>query len=240
MTLGRISIIFLLTLGVFVSCNKKQPQIIEPVGNHGEHLYFSHSPCDTVTLISNSYFAKSVANLECPDLSIRVVCYESLLDSAPKQYYSKGNEVIETNIRDFIKKETGEDFDGMVPINVEYRTEACSDIHISIYDSNDHFLSDVTDIAQFHYIYDKYANPEEWVNNLLISSKDYTVSKISIGTSIKDYLSFNPLIFGEAHFIFPGLDKQKFYEGYYFKIEISLENGKVITGTSIPTPPYED
>lgn len=239
MTLGRASIIFLLTLGVFVSCNKKQPQIIAPGANQGYRLSFYHSPCDTVTLISNSYFAESVANLECPDLSIRVVCYESLLDSALKQYYSKGNEVIETNIRDFIRKETGEDYDGMIPNRIQYRTEACSDMHISIYDSNDHFISDVTDIAQFHYIYDK-DDPEDWIYNLLISSKDYTVSKISIGTSIKDYLSFNPLIFGEAHFIFPGLDKQKFYEGYYFKIEISLENGKVITGTSIPTPPYED
>lgn len=197
----------------------------------GHFLYFSKSPSDTLLARTNCYLAEPEANLNCPDLLISTVAYEALEDFDIKQYYSAADKDIEQKISSYITEATGKEFDGCMPLKVEYRDETCTSITIELYDRNDQLISDVTDLARFHYVYSEYA-VEEDVANLLLTSNGQDIRKIAIGSTINEYLSFNPIVFANAHFVFPGLEKSSFENGNYLKVRILLGNGQVLTSVS--------
>lgn len=50
--------------------------------------------------------------------------------------------------------------------------------------------------------------------------------------TIADYLALHPMVFPDAHFVFPSLDKDIFAKGYYIRCEVELGNGKKLIGYS--------
>lgn len=227
MTLIKNILLFCSALLFVVSCNQDRPA----PGEEGYFLYFSNSPADTMVLRANSYLADPEANMNCLDLLISTVAYESLEDFDPKQYYSNANKEIENNISNYLLETTGMKFDGGMPLKVEYRTEICTDINILLFDKNDQLISDITDQARFHYVYSEFAM-EDVVANLLVTSGKQDVHKIDLGSTISEYLSFEPLVFANAHFIFPELEKDILENGNYLKVEIQLDNGNILTSIS--------
>lgn len=227
MTLIKNILLFCSALLFVVSCD----QDIPAPGEYGYFLYFSKSPADTMVLRTNCYLAEPEVNMDCPDLLITTVAYESLEDFGSKQYYSDANKGIENNISDYLLETTGRKFDGGMPLKVEYRTEVCTDIKIQMFDENNQLVSDVTDLARFHYVHSEFSM-KDVVENLLITSEQQDIHKIDLGSTISEYLSFKPLVFANAHFIFPELEKDILGNGNYLKVEIQLDNGIILTSIS--------
>lgn len=226
-------VLFVWCLIMMCSCGRER----NPGEDVGCCLLFSHSPSDTVILKTNCYLAEPEVNMDCPDLLVDVLAYGSLKDSGSKYYYSAADKDIENNLYIFMIKTTGESFNGVIPVTVEYRTEVCAGLRIEMYRKDGLFMSDVTDLARFHYVYDRFSLDESAQNILIASdgkSDHKSVSKIDIGSSVKDYLSFNPFVFAHAHFIFPELKKDIFDNGNYLKVEIRLAGGKILTARSSP------
>ena len=224
MTLIKNILLCCSALFFVVSCHQDVPA----PGERGYFLYFSKSPADTMVLKVNCYLAEPEVNMDCPDLLISTVAYESLEDLDPKQYYSDANKGVENNISNYLLETTGMKFDGGMPLKVEYRTEICTDIKIMLFDENDQLISDITDQARFHYVYGEF-QIEDVVANLLVTSGKQDVYKIDLGSTISEYLSFKPLAFANVHFIFPELEKDVLENGNYLKVEIELDNGKRLT-----------
>lgn len=227
MILGRKLLLCLCVVGIAASCNKERT----PGEDVDYCLCFSKSPADTALLKTNCYLAEPEVHLNCLDLLISTTAYESLKDFDPKQYYSDANQGIENNISNYLLETTGMKFDGDMPLKVEYRTEICTDIKILLFDENDQLISDITDQARFHYVYSEFAM-EDVVANLLVTSGKQDVHKIDLGSTISEYLSFEPLVFANAHFIFPELEKDILENGNYLKVEMQLDNGNILTSIS--------
>lgn len=119
-----------------------------------------------------------------------------------------------------------------MPVPVEYRTKTCKDIRIGLYDKNGLFISDITENARFHYVIGPNSREEDAMN-LLISSDRKLLGRIKLGTTIKEYLSYHPMIFAEAHFIFDGVEKGGFSNGNYAAIEIELGDGTILKANSV-------
>lgn len=230
----KIILLCCLALGAIISCNDKtdpKEDDIAPGENMGRALLFSHSPSDTILLNVNCYYAKPEINMDCLDLEVIPVAFEWLEDSAPKQYYSPADKEIESMLSAFIRKTTGDEFEGDYPLWTEYRTEACTDIKIEMYNNDDLLISDITDKARFHYIYSCYAGEEDSAN-ILITEDRKRILKIPIGTTIQEYLSFNPLLFAHAHFVFPEIDKNVLETGCHFKVYIQLKDGRLLEAST--------
>ena len=58
------------------------------------------------------------------------------------------------------------------------------------------------------------------------------LGKIKTETNIKKYLSDNPCMFAEAHFVFDGIDKESLSNGNHAKVEIELSNRIILTSSS--------
>lgn len=227
MTSGRI-FIYLFTAILVMSCSGENDTI---VGNHGWHLNYIHRPAESLIAYHNDY-SPNIIDTTCADLHIFVTSALKVQPgySTPHHYSIDGDKAIELQLANFLDPDNDK-YTGDVPIHVEYRTEACKSIRITMYDKNGSFISDITDQARFFYV----SNPNshsEVGENIIINSEKKLLGKIKIGTTIKEYLSDNPLVFAEAHFIFDGIDKESFSNGNYAKVEIELSNGIILTSSS--------
>ena len=226
-TLGRI-FIYLFTAILVMSCNSENDTI---VGNHGYHLSFIHRPSENLIAYQNDY-SPNIIESTFADLHVYVTSFlkEQPGYSMPQYYSIDGDKAIELQIENFFDP-NNDKYTGDVPIPVEYRTQACKSIHITMYDKNDSFISDITDRARFFYANDP-SDHSEIGQNIIVNSDKKLLGKIKIATTIKEYLSDNPFVFAEAHFIFEGVDKESFSNGNYVKVEIELSNGSILTSCS--------
>ena len=227
MTSGRI-FIYLLTAILVMSCSGENDTI---VGNHGYHLTYIHRPSESLIAYQNDY-SPDIIDTACADLHVYVTSAlrEQPGYSTPQHYSIDGDKAIEVQLANFLDP-NNDKYTGDVPIPVEYRTETCKSIRITMYDKNGSFISDITDQARFFYANDP-SDHSEVGQNIIINSEKKLLGKIKIGTTIKEYLSDNPFVFAEAHYIYDGIDKESFSNGNYAKVEIELSNGIILTSSS--------
>lgn len=233
MTLNKIIIPSFIII-VLAACSKNSDDLNEP-GDYGYHLAFRHVPTDTVIVLENDY-QPTIIDTSCADLHICIMSSlrEELGHLTPQHYFFKGDAEMEQQIKEFLDPE-GKKYNGTIPIHIDYTTEACQSIRFMMYNKDDIFISDITDEARFYYIYDPNSWEEEG-QNLLIDSNGKLLGKIKMGTTIAEYLSCHPMLFAQAHFIFPGLQKDIFANGNYVKVEIELANGFICANGSRGQP----
>lgn len=225
MTSGRLWVFLILVLSL-ISCNHEEKT---QLGDYGNCLVFVHRPSESIIARANDYTPNTV-DTACADLHVYVMSsLKELSGYQTPQYYSiKGDENIEQQIKAFLDP-SNDIFSGDYPVIVEYRTELCKNICLKLYSSDNILLSDITDKAQFYYVRDPW-DVSEVVQNILVNSEKKLLGRVKLGTTISEYLSYHPMIFAEAHFIFPDLEKETFDKGNYVKIEIELENNTILTG----------
>ncbi|NMA73041.1 MAG: hypothetical protein GX963_02530 [Bacteroidales bacterium] len=226
MNVGRI-FIYLFTAILVMSCSGENDPIVR---NHGYQLNYIHRPAESLIAYQNDYPPNTI-DTAWADLQIFVTsALREQPGYTPQRYSIDGDKAIELQLANFLDPDNDK-YTGDMPIPVEYRTEACKSIRITMYDKNGSFLSDITDQARFFYVNDPNDHSEVG-QNIIINSEKKLLGKIKIGTTIKEYLSNNPLVFAEAHFIFDGIDKESFSNGNYTKVEIELSNGIILTSFS--------
>lgn len=207
-------------LPLVTACNNDKEENLEDCGFHFSYVNRSS---EQVIVKENSY-SSSDTSTEWADLLVIVT--DSLKSG-------KAKNIADTRIEQ--QKEALIDpyhnFNGDMPIVVEYRTEECKSIRIELYDKANRLLSDLTDQARFSYVYSQY-DIEELGANLLISSDRILIGKIKDGMTIKEYLSYHPMIFAKAHFILQGLKRTELENGNYIKVEAELDNGEKLEATS--------
>lgn len=224
MTLGKKNSFFLFCF-IFVCCSESENDKMS-VSN----ITFAHRPSESIIALANDYTPYTIDTI-CADLHVFVM--SALKEQSgynwPEYYYTNGDKDIEQQIDKYLAPEL-RDYWGELSLIVEYRTEVCNSIRLTLYNSDGVCLSDITEKAQF------YANaPYDWsekVQNLLVNSKKKLLGKIKLGTTISEYLSYHPMVFAEAHFIFPDLKKETFDNGNYVKVEIELANNTILTGVT--------
>jgi len=226
-TLGRFVICSLISL-IIVSCSKNTDMVI---GDYGYYLLFKHRPTERIIVFDESDL-QHFDNLSCLDLHVLVTSEfrEQIGYTIPQPYYIEGEKGIEQQIKDYLDP-NGDKYNGSMPVIVEYRTEGCRQIHFSLYDNDDAFLTDLTDMARFHYVIGITSWDEDGMN-LLIDTSKKLLGKIAIGSTIQEYLAYSPMVFAEARFIFPELEKSALDEGKYIRIEIELDDGRILTANS--------
>lgn len=214
-------------LSLTVSCRENEELIKE-----GYRLVYICRPAEELISYNNDscYYD---GNLRNTDLHLFVT---SSLKENPfyrdlKRYTIDGDPSIEDQISNLIDPE--KKYTGITPKIIEYRTEPCSAIRISMYDANNNFISDITE--QAHFVSTLYY-PENYNNTMLISSSKQLIGTIKDGMTISEYLENKPMIFAEAFFVFDNLDRDLLLEGYYLKTEIELTNGTVLV--SYPVDGY--
>lgn len=222
-TLGRFvtfSIIFM----AITSCGNSEDVMVQ--GNYGPSLYFAHRPPEQI-IIKDDHYLPISADLFCADLHLFVTSEfrKEFAGSSLVPYRIEGDEWIEQQIRDYLDP-TGEKYNGSMPIFIEYTTEGCKRIRITIHDKDEKLLSDITDQACFYYV--GYTDEGKELN-LLINTSKKLLGNIPIGMTIQEYLAQKPMVFTEARFIFPGVEKDALENGNYLRVEIELDGGKIIT-----------
>lgn len=91
-------------------------------------------------------------------------------------------------------------------------------------------ITDITDFARFDYFWNGY----DYTDRLLINSDKEFLGKIAPGMTIGEYLTYKPMIFPRARFVFP--DKPKdYFNGHTITIDIQLIGGKTLS-SSIAIP----
>lgn len=216
MTFGRVLFLLLLCSTTIISCKEDENKNLIG-GDLGLRLLFEHS-----------YAGAIEAVFEQPDTEEQLQALKVFI--APLDYSDESQTrkpadvVIEEQLRRYYDPK-GNIYTGTIPIVIRYRTEICKSIKLSLFDKNDTFLFDITDEARFS---DKCFIYREFPICFLFNSQKKLLGKIENGMTINEYLSYDPLIFTETHFVFPGLDKTIF-EGNYVKIEIEFEEGKILT-----------
>ena len=200
-TLGRFvtfSIIFM----AITSCGNSEDVMVQ--GNYGPSLYFAHRPPEQI-IIKDDHYLPISADLFCADLHLFVTSEfrKEFAGSSLVPYRIEGDEWIEQQIRDYLDP-TGEKYNGSMPIFIEYTTEGCKRIRITIHDKDEKLLSD-------------------------INTSKKLLGNIPIGMTIQEYLAQKPMVFTEARFIFPGVEKDALENGNYLRVEIELDGGKIIT-----------
>ena len=143
MNVGRI-FIYLFTAILVMSCSGENDTI---VGNHGYHLTYIHRPSESLIAYQNDY-SPNIIDTTCADLHVYVT--SSLREqpgySTPQHYSIDGDKAIEVLLANFLDP-NNDKYTGDVPIPVEYRTETCKSIRITMYDKNGSFISDITESA---------------------------------------------------------------------------------------------
>ncbi len=231
----RIRIIVLLS-GLLISagltsCSKDEDKN-KQIGDNGSYLYFRHSPAEEVSVQGN-YDRQE--DIESYVLAVHVHSKHKDQSgySSPQLYYIESDKAIEQQIAAFLDP-NGNKYNGMMPEEVYYVTESCKNITMVYYDKNDNFVSDITDKARFYcpeYIGGVY-NPDNFGPlgyNLLFDSNKKLLGRIKDGTTISQYLSYHPLVFANAYFLFPGLLIETISKGNYILVKIELDNGVILS-----------
>lgn len=222
--------LLLLAAGL-TSCSKdedKNKQIVD----EGSHLYFRHSPAEEVSVQGN-YDRQETT--EPYDLAVHVHSKQKDQSgySTPQLYYIENDKAIEQQIAAFLDP-NGNKYKGIMPEEVYYVTESCKNITMAHYDKNDNFVSDITDKARFYcpeYIGEVY-NPDNFGPigyNLLFDSNKKLLGRIKDGTTISQYLSYHPLVFANAYFVFPDFLMETISKGNYILVKIELDNGVILS-----------
>lgn len=216
MTSNKYLSLFLFISLLISSCSNEE--LID--GDIGHSLWFRHIPAETLSVGQNTYYSNDV-DTTCADLQL----YVKGLGDRNEDYIEADSHIV-SQIKNFLDP-SHTIYNGALPISVDYTTEVCKSIRITLYDKDDTFIRDITDNARFYYIWGPYY-AEERVANLLIDSNKKLLGFIKFGTTIKEYLAYKPMLFADAHFIFDGIDKETFSNGNYVIVEIELENGTVL------------
>lgn len=229
MTSGKFLIFAFAALAI-EACSDPKEKEDERIGDYGFCLYFVHRPSETAYIYSYNFDRTQIDS--CADLRVVVTSSLKIIPgyTIPQYYTIAGDKTIEQQLKDFIDPQKDR-FNGTMPIVVEYRTEACKSIRITLYSEDGTQMSDITELARFHYVTGP-NHREEDGQNLLISSEKKLLGRISLGTTIQEYLNHHPMVFPEAHFIFPQLDRNAFDDGRYVEVELALENGEVLVASS--------
>lgn len=229
MTLDKL-FIYLATPLFMLSCSgESEINPLSPIVDHGSGLSYLRWPAERLIAYQNEC-SNSNIDTTCADLLVYVTWDEMRSSGYPyslESYSLKGDKAMEQQITDFLDP-NHDLYNGVVPIAIMYCTDTCKSIRMTMYDKNGSFISDITDKARFYYVENK-----REVGTLLFNSDKKLLGKIKIGTTIKEYLSYKPLVFAVAHFIFDGIDKVSFSNGNYAKVEIELSNGTTLTTTSL-------
>lgn len=212
-------IMFVFAALFMLSCNND----VDEIGDFGYHLSFNCITADSLQVFENDY-SPYVLDTTFADLHLR------LMDSTSKNGNGERIEKIEHQISLFLDPK-GDKYNGDMPIPVKYTTVECKSISIILYDGNNNLVGDITDKARFHFVGDPYDSSEDGLN-IVIGADSLLVGKLDKGATIKDYLALCPMMFAEAHFIFPDLNKEIFEMGYHANIEIKLGNDKTLKAYS--------
>lgn len=221
MTSDRI-IICLIAMLALISCHKNDNEDTH-LGDRGYYLTYVNGGATHINAVQNAY-AQNTIDTTCADLLIYV------FGDQENDGHFTGDKAIEEQLDQFFEPLKHE-YNGTYPIHVEYRTEVCKSIKIELYDKEGNYVSDITSKAHFYTVFGQHY-VEEAGANLLINSQKKFLGKIPIGTTIQQYLSYEPMIFSYAHFIFDDIDKSIFDNGYYVQTEIKLSNGKILKAKS--------
>lgn len=202
------------------SCDKNEEA---PLCDKGYCLSYIHVPAETLH-VSESLYAAYMAAPAFANLHVWVT---SALTgySTPQYYYLDGEKEIELQISNFLDPE-GDKYTGVMPIAVCYTTDECKSIKIKMMDKDNNFIEDITDEALFYNIY-AISDINYNIANIVINADHQLVGRIETGTNIEEYLSLHPMVFTEAHFIFPNLKKDIFSDGTHAIVEIELSNGTI-------------
>jgi hypothetical protein len=217
-------VILLAVLSSLPLCTGCSDSNDESIGDNGLRFVYYCRPAEEVISNMGDYDPNRCES----DLHITVTSklkYDSTYNSL-QRYTIAGDASIERELSKWINPK-GE-YTGDVPVIVEYRTEPCTSVRISLYDVDSTFVSDVTDEARFQTNF-------EWpynYNNLLINEAKEVMGVIKDGMTIKEYLDNKPIIFSEAYFRFENLDRNLLSKGGFYITEITLSNGTVLISRS--------
>ncbi len=225
MTLGKIILCCSLVLAL-TGCSNNDDNM--EIGNNGYHLCYSCRPSEELISYQNDTRKYKV---DIYNIDLHLYVTSSLQENSsypdPQRYTIKGDTGIEGQLKELL--DPYKEYKGLMPVNVEYRTEPCKNIRISLYDKDNIFVSDLTEQAHF---FTKSDELEKRVDVLINSSKK-VLGFIKDGTTIKEYLDCNPMVFAEAYFVFDNFDRNKLLNGYYIKTEIELYNGTKLISNSL-------
>ncbi len=227
-TISGRALICLVIAFAIASCHRDEEENY-PLNSRSEGLHFIHRPSQVVCIIAND---DNKDTITCPNIRVFVT---SSLHNSPKfdplqVYETEGDKSIEEQIRKYFDSDATRYISGMGGDVIEYRTDICHSIHITLYDKNHKFISDITDDARFYYQETTSQGKEDEYNRLLINSDRKVIGVIKIGSTISEYLSYKPMIFAIANFIFPNLPRNTLENGNYAKIEIELEKSRKLVG----------
>lgn len=217
-----------MTLGKFFACclcaftvmgcsnsNDDEPQI---GADQGYCLVYHCRPCEEL---------QSYRENNHPDL-LHLIVTSSLREAFgyrdPQRYTIEGDRDIETQIGRLLDPDN--ELKGMIPIQVEYRTVPCKAIYVTMYDADGNFVSDITDQAHFHNLW------EEDAYAILINSSREVLGVLKDGITIKEYLEYHPMVFAQTWLSFDDLNMEVLEEGGYLKTEIELEDGTILVSDS--------
>lgn len=199
----------MIVMATLIGCGSSDES--QPINNNGiNYLFRNVSP---QKLIVKEY---TLEGDKCQGIELYV---RSLSD----EKHLKGDPFIEQQLQTLVDSWTFQK--GALPIVIEYTTEICQSIRLTLFDKNDVMLTDVTDMARIHY--PKGLDAGEKI--FLFSSQKKLLGQVSEGCSIAEYLANQPLLFTHAVFIFPDLNRDIFDKGNYVKVEIVLGNENILT-----------
>lgn len=215
--------IFASLFAVLGSCSQHSEQ---DIGDYNFRLVLNNRPAEVVKL---SCDADNLNNIGMADLNLYVNVTCSLKDvegyTSPQAYTIPGNEMIERQLAEMLDPDHSR-FDGVMPVQIEYRTTECKSVRILLYNEDEEMVTDLTDLARFGQV----PRPIDWLDlkgGILINSDGNVLGTIPEGCTIQEYLAYHPMVFASAHFVFPGADKKVFVKGSYIKIEIELTDGTI-------------
>ena len=219
-------ILFASSFAMFGSCSQHSD---EDIGNFGYRLVYNNRPSEVVKLNCN---IDRLSEIDMADLNlvVNVTCslnnvegYNSSQSTIP------GNKMIEQQMVEMLDPNKNL-FNGVMPVQIEYRTEECKSVHVFLYNKYDEKGSDLTNMARFGQL----PRPIDWLGmdgGILICSDGNLVGKIPEGSTIAAYLAYHPMVFASALFIFPHVNKDLFTEGCYIKVEIELADRIICAST---------
>ena len=224
MTLGKVMSCCFLAFALSGCSNQDEPII----GDEGVHIIYICRPCEDLLSYQNDM---NDYTGEMMNADLHLFTTSSLKQvpeySNPQRYTKEGDSFIEKQIATLIDPDNR--YNGDYPIQIEYRTVACSNIRMSLYDSKDNFIADVTEQAHFA----TGANQLDCMGkDIIINASKEVVGLIKDGTTIKEYLEYKPMIFAEACFIFENINREFLTTGNYIRTEIELEDGTILVSNS--------
>ena len=216
---------------LLAACGDKEEETPSVDGDVWASLSVVHRPSEDI--VAAAFVRNNDAEAT---LDMRVEVTSAIKDpKAPAvRYTTEGDKDIERQIKDFLDP-NGDVFTGTLPVAIEYRTEVCKNIRIGVYSKDSILLSDITDLARFYIPSSRFPEREKVEGaSLLISSERKVLDWIEEGTTIKEYLSHDPMVFPKAYFHFPGIGKTLLESGNSVRIDIELGNGTVLTSLMQP------